>query len=212
MSYQGYIAADGTRRYPSTCLVCNFDMPSEGRQCLLQHGEVVVLFHELGHGIHDLVAKTQYARFHGASTADDFNEAPSQMLEQWCWHSQTLDLLSRGTRRTALGKVMRTDGNESRGVDIKKAVPNDIVRPLLQGKREKNALKILGILNVSRFQMALSTIESPQQAASINTTELFHKMTWETLGTDRPQEEMLPPTQACLAELFTVNGLQNYLV
>jgi metallopeptidase MepB len=53
------------------------------------------LFHELGHGIHDLVAKTQYARFHSTMTVIDFGEAPSQMLENWCWTPKTLKSLSK---------------------------------------------------------------------------------------------------------------------
>jgi Zn-dependent oligopeptidase len=46
---------------------------------LQKHDEVVTLFHELGHGIHDLVSRTIYSRFHGTSTVRDFVEAPSQM-------------------------------------------------------------------------------------------------------------------------------------
>ncbi|KAI7212854.1 hypothetical protein KC343_g8340 [Hortaea werneckii] len=80
----GFTDEDGNRVYPSTCLLCDFDKPAEDSHQFLQHQEVVILFHELGHGIHDLVAKTEFARFHGASTAEDFNEAPSQMLEHWC--------------------------------------------------------------------------------------------------------------------------------
>jgi hypothetical protein len=56
---------------------------------------VVLLFHELGHGIHDLVAKTKYAYFHGTMTVIDFGEAPSQMLERWCWIPERMKALSR---------------------------------------------------------------------------------------------------------------------
>jgi metallopeptidase MepB len=53
-----------------------------------------MLFHELGHGIHDLVSKTLYSLFHGTMTAIDFGETPSQMLENWCWKPSTLKSLS----------------------------------------------------------------------------------------------------------------------
>jgi metallopeptidase MepB len=62
---------------------------------LLKHDEVVTLFHELGHGIHDLVARTTYSRFHGTATVRDFVEAPSQMLENWCWSRGPLRSLSK---------------------------------------------------------------------------------------------------------------------
>jgi metallopeptidase MepB len=54
-----------------------------------------MLFHELGHGIHDLVSKTTYAYFHGTNVVQDFCEAPSQMLENWCWTPEPLKALSQ---------------------------------------------------------------------------------------------------------------------
>ena len=56
----------------------------------------VMVFHELGHGIHDLVCKTRFACCHGPEAAPvDFGEAPSQMLENWCWRPEILKKLGR---------------------------------------------------------------------------------------------------------------------
>lgn len=60
----GFLKADGSRRYPATALVCNFSKPTPNKPSLLKHEEVVTLFHELGHGIHDLTGRTRYSRFH----------------------------------------------------------------------------------------------------------------------------------------------------
>ena len=90
----GYIKPDGSRRYPATALVCNFSKPTLKKPSLLKHDEVVTLFHELGHGIHDLAGRTKYSRFHGTSTVRDFVEAPSQMLENWCWEPKVLERLT----------------------------------------------------------------------------------------------------------------------
>ena len=90
----GYIDANGRRRLVLTALVCNMSQPNESMPCLLQHREVVTLFHELGHAIHDLLSKTQYAYFHGTLTSRDFIEAPSQLLEYWCYDSTVLQRLS----------------------------------------------------------------------------------------------------------------------
>jgi metallopeptidase MepB len=50
---------------------------------------------ELGHGIHNLVSKTRYSRFHGTSGLFfDFVEMPSMMLENWCWIPDVLQELS----------------------------------------------------------------------------------------------------------------------
>ncbi|KAF2223385.1 hypothetical protein BDZ85DRAFT_261503 [Elsinoe ampelina] len=90
----GYVKPDGSRHYPSTVLITSFEPLAADGHRLLQHSEVVLVFHELGHGIHDLVGKCKYSRYHGAETAADFNEAPSQMLEEWCWNPVGLQQLS----------------------------------------------------------------------------------------------------------------------
>lgn len=92
---KGYTKSDGSRAYPVTALVCNFSKPTKDKPSLLKHNEVTTFFHELGHGIHDLVGNVQYARFHGPSAvAWDFVEAPSQMLEYWTWSKNELKQLS----------------------------------------------------------------------------------------------------------------------
>ncbi|PQE09557.1 metallopeptidase protein [Rutstroemia sp. NJR-2017a BBW] len=77
---EGFINAAGQRIYPATALVCNFSKPTPTKPSLLKHDEVVVLFHELGHGIHDLVGKTKFARYHGTMCVQDFCEVPSQLV------------------------------------------------------------------------------------------------------------------------------------
>ena len=56
--------------------------------------DVVTFFHEMGHVFHGLLSRTAFARFHGTSVARDFVEAPSQMLENWCWEPKVLEMMS----------------------------------------------------------------------------------------------------------------------
>jgi thimet oligopeptidase len=70
---------------PEGVLVCNF---SRG---LVEHSEVVVLFHEFGHLIHHVIGGDQpWARLAGVATEWDFVEAPSQLLEEWAWDAGVL--------------------------------------------------------------------------------------------------------------------------
>jgi thimet oligopeptidase len=73
------------RQLPEGVLVCNF---SRG---LMEHDEVVTLFHEFGHLVHHVLGGRQrWARFSGVATEWDFVEAPSQMLEEWAWDPAVL--------------------------------------------------------------------------------------------------------------------------
>lgn len=91
----GYLDKDGkTRHTPITVLVCNFTKPSKDKPSLLKHDEVTTFFHELGHGIHNILSKTKYSRFHGTNVERDFVETPSQMLEYWTWSKNELKELS----------------------------------------------------------------------------------------------------------------------
>ena len=70
---------------PEGALVCNF---SRG---LMEHDQVVTLFHEFGHLVHHILGGQQrLARFSGVTTEWDFVEAPSQMLEEWAWDATVL--------------------------------------------------------------------------------------------------------------------------
>lgn len=73
------------RQLPEGVLVCNF---ATG---LMEHSDVVTLFHEFGHLVHHLVGGHQtWSAFSGVATEWDFVEAPSQMLEEWAWDADVL--------------------------------------------------------------------------------------------------------------------------
>jgi metallopeptidase MepB len=75
-------------------MVANLAKPTPDKPALMRHDDVVTFFHEMGHVFHGLLSKTKYARFHGTSVARDFVEAPSQMLENWCWEPKVLEKMS----------------------------------------------------------------------------------------------------------------------
>ncbi|KAG6917455.1 hypothetical protein DXG01_002432 [Tephrocybe rancida] len=90
----GYDLPGDKRAYPLAAMVANLAKPTPNKPALMRHDDVVTFFHEMGHVFHGLLSKTKFARFHGTSVARDFVEAPSQMLENWCWEPKVLEQMS----------------------------------------------------------------------------------------------------------------------
>ena len=85
------------RQLPEGALVCNF---SRG---LMQHTDVVTLFHEFGHLVHHILGGDQrWARFAGVATEWDFVEAPSQLLEEWARDADVLQLFATDAEGTPI--------------------------------------------------------------------------------------------------------------
>ncbi len=76
-------------RYPISVLVTNFN--SRG----LTHSELETLLHEFGHTLHSLLSEARYVLHGGTRVERDFVEAPSQMLEEWARHRETLSYLPK---------------------------------------------------------------------------------------------------------------------
>lgn len=72
----------------------NFTPPSDKTPSLLTHDEVTTLFHEFGHLMHLLCSNTEMRGLSMDGVAWDFIELPSQILENWCWEREALDLFA----------------------------------------------------------------------------------------------------------------------
>ncbi|MBL0212604.1 MAG: Zn-dependent oligopeptidase [Myxococcales bacterium] len=84
------------KQLPEGALVCNFSDPRDGGPALMDHGDVVTMFHEFGHLMHHVLGgKHHWISQSGVSTERDFVEAPSQMFEEWGWNYDTLSKFAK---------------------------------------------------------------------------------------------------------------------
>ena len=184
----GFIQENGTRRYPATALVCNFGKPTAKKPSLLKHDEVTTLFHELGHGIHDLVSRTTYSRFHGTNTVRDFVEAPSQMLENWCWTPSQLKALSRhySTLSPEYSAAWKEAAESHKGKPEER-IPDDLIQKLIKTKNLNGALFNLRQLHFGTFDMTIHEPKDHHTIENMKISELYNSLRKDISKIDGPE-------------------------
>ncbi|WPB75485.1 M3 family metallopeptidase [Archangium violaceum] len=87
---------DGSLRLPVAYLVCNNTPPVGKQPALLTFREVETLFHEFGHGLQHMLTRVDFPEAAGLNNIEwDAVELPSQFMENWCFHEETLSRLAR---------------------------------------------------------------------------------------------------------------------
>jgi peptidyl-dipeptidase Dcp len=94
-SYRGQSKVNGQDTRPHVSIVCNFTKPTPTKPSLLTFNEVTTLFHEFGHALHGILASGTYESLSGTNVYWDFVELPSQVMENWVYEKECLDLFAR---------------------------------------------------------------------------------------------------------------------
>lgn len=93
-SFKSQYIKNGINERPHVSIVCNFTKPTGTKPSLLTFNEVTTLFHEFGHALHGMLANTTYPNLSGTSVYWDFVELPSQIMENWCYEPEALELFA----------------------------------------------------------------------------------------------------------------------
>ncbi|CAN8238677.1 unnamed protein product [Cochlearia groenlandica] len=117
--------SNGACQIPVALLIAQFAKDGSGEAMPLGFSEVVNLFHEFGHVVQHICNRASFARFSGLRVDPDFQEIPSQLLENWCYDSFTLKLIS-GYRQ-----------------DITKPLVDEVCKTLKRWRYSFSALKSL---------------------------------------------------------------------
>ncbi len=128
----------GGYQQPISAIVANFTKPTPSSPSLLRHTEVVTLFHEFGHILHQTLTTSRFTRFSGTRVERDFVEAPSQMLEHWCWRP---DMLVGFSRHHETGDPL----------------PSSLINRMIEARHTSSAIATLRQIYFSRLDLAYHT-------------------------------------------------------
>jgi len=180
----GYDKDDGSHVFPVAAMVANFSKPTPTKPSLLKHNEVTTYYHELGHVFHQICSKTKWSRFHGTNVERDFVEAPSQMLENWCWEPEILEILSHHYQ------------------DKNKKLPKNLIQSLIKTKNVNAALFNLRQIFFGSIDMKLHTMEKEDKDLDLNKI-------WEDLRKEITLIESLEDTWPITTFDHIMNGYDS---
>ncbi len=149
----------GQYSLPVASIVANLAPPGNGKPSLLSHDDVETFFHEFGHIMHQTLTRAPYASLSGANVAQDFVEAPSQMLENWVWNPKILSRIS--------GHYLRPD----------EKLPQDLLNNMLAARNFQSGVHYTKQLLYSLFDLTIHTQDGP-----VDVTKTFNDLYREIMG------------------------------
>jgi metallopeptidase MepB len=180
------LKANGERHYPATALFCNFNKPTTDKPTLLRHSELITLFHETGHALHNMVAKTRYSLFHGTNVADDFGEAPSQLLEHWCWTPSVLKLIGRHYSYIDARHLEIWRTQYPGQVQPEEKLPDRTVESLIRTKHAHRSLATLQNLHLSIVDMTCYQPQTHEDILELNVAVTYNRLRRELIPIEDP--------------------------
>jgi metallopeptidase MepB len=145
--------------------------------------QVRSFFHEMGHGLHNVLSVTECARFHGTRVERDFVEAPSMMFEYFFWTPLHIKEVSHHYSYLSPNyeQTWRAENPEAQDLPPLQ-LPDDTVGKLLRLKHTNKPLSLLKNLHFSLYDMIVHTPASHEELSAMNFCEVFNKTRNDIMG------------------------------
>jgi len=132
---------DGRIQHPVAYMTCNLSPPAAGARATFTHDEVVTLFHEFGHGLHQLLTNIDVPGVSGIQGVEwDAVELPSQFMENYCWE---WDVLKDMTAYVGDGPLHGTP------------LPRDLFDRMYAAKNFQSGMALMRQIEFALFDMLL---------------------------------------------------------
>jgi len=142
-------AIRGDAQNPVAHLVCNFAAPTETKPSLLNHDEVLTLFHEFGHALHHVLTRVGYPSISGINGVPwDAVELPSQFMENFAWQPEVVRMIS-GHYRTG------------------QALPDELMERLQASRVFQAAMQMVRQLEFALFDLRLHAEYDPRRGSRL---------------------------------------------
>jgi oligopeptidase A len=145
-----------TLQHPVAYLTCNLSAPVAGRPATFTHDEVITIFHEFGHGLHQLLTRVDTAGVSGIQGVEwDAVELPSQFMENFCWEWEVL-------------------AHMTRHVDTGDALPRDLFDKMVAARNYQSGMAMVRQIESGLFDMLLHAEYDPATRSPWPSPQALH--------------------------------------